>query len=67
MHEELDKYKLNYEDLKLGRILGSGGQATVYEADLSGQRVAVKKFNRVQDANVETVAKLNHRNVVRLL
>ena len=64
---------------RIGRLIGRGGMGAVYEAvhDTSGERVAVKlisstiaddiKFRRRFAAEVETLKRLRHPNIVRLI
>ncbi len=64
---------------RVGRLIGRGGMGAVYEAvhDTSGERVAVKlisstiaddvTFRRRFAAEVETLKRLRHPNIVRLI
>ncbi|KAH6771530.1 hypothetical protein C2S52_016333 [Perilla frutescens var. hirtella] len=63
------------DDYNENRILGRGGQGTVYKEMLTdGKIVAVKKSKKVEEGDLEDfinevviLSQVNHRNVVRLL
>ncbi|KAL9463320.1 hypothetical protein AB3S75_001181 [Citrus x aurantiifolia] len=63
------------DNFNLNRILGQGGQGTVYKGMLpAGKIVAVKKSKVIDESKVEEfinemviLSQINHRNVVKLL
>ncbi|KAL8171695.1 hypothetical protein V2J09_023499 [Rumex salicifolius] len=70
--DELNKATHNYDDNK---ILGQGGQGTVYMGELPDTTiVAIKKSNAIDKSQVDqfvnevvVLSQTNHRNVVKLL
>ncbi|KAL7183778.1 hypothetical protein ACSBR2_026034 [Camellia fascicularis] len=70
--EELEKATDHYNE---DRILGQGGQGTVYKGMLSdGKIIVVKRSKVVDEGKVEQfinevviLSQINHRNIVKLL
>ncbi|KAK8625210.1 hypothetical protein V6N13_090085 [Hibiscus sabdariffa] len=70
--EELEKATANFHD---SRILGQGGQATVYKGTLPGGRVVAIKKSRIGDQSqvepfineIMVLYQINHKHVVKLL
>ena len=46
VHNTIHSGKFDASELKLGRLLGSGGFGCVYEARYRGERLAVKKLHQ---------------------
>ncbi|KAL7214261.1 hypothetical protein ACSBR1_026636 [Camellia fascicularis] len=70
--EELEKATDHYNE---DRILGQGGQGTVYKGMLSNGKIIVVKRSKVVDEGkveqfineVVILSQINHRNIVKLL
>lgn len=74
--EDIGKEMIPNTVCEIGRLIGSGGFGTVYEATLEGKKLAVKKMNRnvknphalYESVQAEKLAlPLIHQNIVRTL
>jgi len=69
----LSNKKIEYSSFEIGRMLGEGSFAKVFQAKLGSEELAVKQFHEeAQDFNefqreVWTMSGLHHANIVRLI
>lgn len=54
-----------YSDLELKEYLGSGAQGSVHKATFKNKEVAVKIVKSIEDAEIQHLMKLDHKNLVR--
>jgi len=68
-----DGPRMHYQDLEIGRVLGDGGFATVYEALYKGEKIAVKQIKAKRESlldfqqEVAIHGGLANRNIIRLV
>jgi len=69
----LTNKKIDYGDIEKGRVLGQGSFATVYQAKLRDEEVALKQLREEEQdfdefqQEVWTMSGLHHANIVRLI
>lgn len=57
--------KIPYSELEIHEYLGGGAQGSVYRAIYRNENVALKKVNSKEDAEIQHLKKLDHRNLVK--
>lgn len=76
VYSSINSGKFNANELQMGRLLGSGGFGSVYDARYRGERLAVKKLHqgtKNERATLESfeaegsILHFNHPNIVRSL
>lgn len=76
VHHTIDSGNFEPSELKIGRLLGSGGFGSVYEATYCGERIAIKKLHQgtkneraaLESFEAESsILHFRHPNIVRTL
>ncbi|XP_050683413.1 mitogen-activated protein kinase kinase kinase 12-like isoform X1 [Leptidea sinapis] len=67
LKEEPENWEIPMEKITDLFFLGSGGQGTVYGAQLNGKRVAVKQLHTKTETNMKHLLKLQHENIVKFI
>jgi hypothetical protein len=67
MNAVVEKFRIDYSCLQDVQRVRGEGQGVIFSADLFGQKVLVKRLNQNELPDIELIARLQHRNIVRLM